>query len=686
MSGSHRLPGPPPSPERDDSLLDGLLTSSAPDPIATDRSVPIGAVLPQQPRPVDDSAPFDAVPTARTGGPEPDDAPPPTDTEPHTVTPDPEPTPAGRTRIGGWLAGRRAVVVTAAVAVVMAGAGFAAATFVVSPADAALRSAPPAARPITVPVASRKLESTVITRGDIGFSESVEVKLTAAAGTTTVVTGRVPAVGSDVTAGSTILEVAGRPVLALPGALPAYRSLGGGSTGPDVTQLETALAGMGFDPGPQDGSYDGATAAAVAALYTSRQYAPPAAAADAQAAVTAATDQQTAAKAAVADAEKALATAQAGPPRSTRLGLQGTVDAAQAALDTAQNTGTPPDATAVAQASAALDAARATAAQAAAALTTAQDGGGDVTAAQAAVDRADREVTAAQGRFDQANTPGPPDAAAVAAARNQLAVAQAQRDEGLRTDTTGAQAALDAAKNQLRQATDALTAAQGTAITPLPAAEVVWLPTLPRRVDEVTTSLGATVSGAFLRVSAADLTVRARITAEEAALLKPGTVATLTARGLPELNATVVSVGAPTAPSGGTDGGSGTNGGGSNTGGSTTGGQPPAGSQEVTLQPQNLPADQAVALRGTNVKITIPVASTDGDVLVVPLAALFTQASGATSVEIAAADGVTIRQQTVKVGLSAGGEAEVTPLTADGAPAATGRDTLQAGDAVVVGR
>ncbi|WP_166441992.1 peptidoglycan-binding protein [Nakamurella flava] len=654
------------------------------DPSATDPTT----VLPQQPRPVDVSPGWVALPNEAPPDEAAADVPPPADQGPAVTDDELTAPPPSR---GGWLAGRRAVVVTAVVAVVMAGAGFAAATLVVSPADAALRSAPPAARPITVPVASRQLSSTVVTRGDIGFSESVEVKLTAAAGTTSVVTGRVPEVGSEVSAGTVILEVAGRPVLALPGALPAYRSLGGGSTGPDVTQLETALAGMGFDPGPQDGTYDAATAAAVAALYASRQYPAPGAAAEAQAAVASATEQQNAAKAADAEAEKALAAAQAGPPRSTRLGLQGAVDQAQAALDTAQNTGSAPDATAVAQASAALDAARAAAAQAADALTATQQSGGDIAAAQAAVGRADAEVSAAQARFDRASTPGPPDAAAIAAAKNQLAVAQAQREEGLRTDTAGAQAALDAANAQLRQATDALTAAQAAAITPLPAAEVVWLPTLPRRVDEVTTSLGATVSGAFLRVSAADLTVRARITAEEASLLKPGAIATLTARGFPELNATVVSVGKPaaTGDSGADNGSSGNGGsgdGGSGDGGTSGGGQTPTGSQEVTLQPQNLPADQAVALRGTNVKVTIPVASTDGDVLVVPLAALFTQASGSTSVEIVGTDGVTTRQQPVTVGLSAGGEAEVTPLTADGAPAATGADTLRAGDAVVVGR
>lgn len=604
---------------------------------------------------------------------------------PETPTADP-PTPAVHAT-QPWLAGRRAIVVVAVVAVVMAAGGFLAASLVVSPEDAAARAAPPAARPITVAVESKRLESTVVTRGDITFSESVEVKLTAAAGTAAVVTGRLPQVGQDVTPGAVLLEVTGRPVIALAGPLPAYRTLGGGATGPDVTQLETTLAAMGFDPGPQDGQYDAATAAAVTALYQSVQYVPPAADAGLQDAVTGAEQQEAAARAAVAEATRALDTARAGPAQSTRISLQATVDEAAAALARAQQP-SPPDSAAVEQATARWNAAQAAQQTAQQELEIARQNGGDVGAGEAAAGRAAAELDAARQALDQATTPGPPDQAAIAAARTGLALATAQRDEGLATDTTGAQAALDAANAQLQQASAALAAARAAAITPLPASEVVWLGTLPRRVDEVLTALGSTVSGAFLRVSAADLAIRARVTAEEAGLLRPGMPAEVVVRGLPPLTATVTAVGTPAAGDSGSGGGAGGSGsGGSGSGGTGGSGSDRAvGSREVTLQPQNVPADQTVALRGQNGRVTIPVAGTAEDVLVVPLAALFTEASGATSVEVAAADGVTTHRQTVKVGLSAGGEAEVTPVDNTGAAVPAGPDSLAVGDLVVVGR
>lgn len=604
----------------------------------------------------------------------------PTDGSPTDRSSPDDPPPA--TRAGQpWLAGRRAIVVVAIVAVVMAAGGFLAATLVVSPEDAAARAAPPAARPITVAVESKRLESTVVTRGDITFSESVEVKVTAATGTAAVVTGRVPQVGQDVAAGTVVLEITGRPVIALAGPLPAYRTLSGGATGPDVSQLETTLAGMGFDPGPQDGRYDTATAAAVTALYNSVQYTPPAADPDLQAAVTAAEQQEAAARGAVAEAAKALETARAGPPQSTRLSLQAAVDEAAATLDRAQQP-SPPDAVAVEQATAGLAAAQAAQQVARQELEIARQTGGDVGAAEDAAGRADAELDAAQRAYDRASTPAPPDQAAIATARSALAMATALRDEGLATDTSAARAGLDAANAQLQQASTALEQARSAAITPLPAAEVVWLGTLPRRVDEVLTALGSTVSGAFLRVSAADLAIRARVTAEEAGLLRPGMPAEVVVRGLPPLSATITAVGTPAATGSGGSAGEDTG----STGGGGSGSDRAAGSREVTLQPQNVPADQTVALRGQNARVTIPVAGTADDVLVVPLAALFTQASGATSVELAADDGVTTRRQTVKVGLSAGGEAEVTPVDDTGEPLPPGPGTLDVGDLVVVGR
>ena len=70
----------------------------------------------------------------------------------------------------------------------------------------------------------------------------------------------VPAVkGSVLAEGDKALEVGGRPVLILQGKNPAYRDMRPGDNGPDVKQLEDALARLGLNPGTADGAYDPAS-------------------------------------------------------------------------------------------------------------------------------------------------------------------------------------------------------------------------------------------------------------------------------------------------------------------------------------------------------------------------------------------------------------------------------------------
>jgi hypothetical protein len=81
--------------------------------------------------------------------------------------------------------------------------------------------------------------------------------------------------------GDLVVEVSGRPVIALPGAVPAYRDLGPGDQGTDVRQLRAALCTIGAlsvgceDP-PDD--FDAVTARAVDSLYQQLGYPPPGAA------------------------------------------------------------------------------------------------------------------------------------------------------------------------------------------------------------------------------------------------------------------------------------------------------------------------------------------------------------------------------------------------------------------------
>jgi hypothetical protein len=80
-------------------------------------------------------------------------------------------------------------------------------------------------------------------------------------------------------------------------------------------------------------------------------------------------------------------------------------------------------------------------------------------------------------------------------------------------------------------------------------------------------------------------------------------------------------------------------------------------------------------LNHANVKVTIPVQSTGGEVMTVPLAALAAAADGSSRVQVEDGDGTT-RFVVVDTGLAAGGYVEI--ISADG--------LLHAGDRVVVGR
>ncbi|MFI9065641.1 peptidoglycan-binding protein [Streptomyces sp. NPDC053429] len=82
--------------------------------------------------------------------------------------------------------------------------------------------------------------------------------------------------GDVVRPGSALVEVAGRPVLALSGSLPAYRNLMHGSVGQDVVQVQEALAALGHHRGSDaSGHFGPGTQEAVRALYKAAGYPPP---------------------------------------------------------------------------------------------------------------------------------------------------------------------------------------------------------------------------------------------------------------------------------------------------------------------------------------------------------------------------------------------------------------------------
>lgn len=223
-------------------------------------------------------------------------------------------------------------------------------------------------------------------------------------------------------------------------------------------------------------------------------------------------------------------------------------------------------------------------------------------------------------------------------------------------DTSAESAAVASANRALTAARKLLTEAQQGALTYLPASEVLYLSGLPRRVDEVTVSRGSIVTASVMRVSGATLVVDASAAESDANLLEVGDRAVLTMPDDSEHGATITSIEPHKSDSGSAD----------------------TSRFDVLLEPDELTPEQLQILQGNNVKVSIAVGETDGEVLAVPLAALTAGAGGEARVEVVdpAGDGEETILIEVETGLAADGFVEITPV--DG--------KLEEDDLVVVGR
>ncbi|MCR2794379.1 hypothetical protein NQ156_15020 [Microbacterium sp. zg.Y625] len=507
---------------------------------------------------------------------------------------------ASSARVNGW--GRvfrtnRALWIIAAAAVLSLTAGLLVGRFVLSPADAASLTDPPEPGLITVAVERGILSNDVTIRGDVGYADSVEVTIdTGALGGPAVVTGSVPEVGATLEPLSVALEVAGRPVIVLPGELPAYRTLVFGLTGPDVVQFKEAMRAVGIDAGdPASDVFDAAAAAAVTELYAQVGYPAPAAEEGAADAVLGAQEGMRAAEQAVAAARADLGQASGGASPVDIRAADNAVNSAQRALD----------------------------------------------------------VRMAQRPAEPAEVPAWE--AEVSDLRDALDLRRLERSQLDATpDTSGQRAAVEAAERQLAEARQSLERAREQAMPSLSAAEVLYLSELPRRVDAVNVARGQVLQGAAMIVSGAAITVVGAAAPADAALLEVGGEATFElADGTP--HRAVISALTP---------------------GATQGDR-----WEITLQPDELTTDQAMQLQGRNVRVSLPVGATAGEVLFVPVAALTAGPGGEARVEVVDGDprdgdDATTRVVVVTTGLAAGGFVEVAPV----------EDDLAAGDLVVVGR
>lgn len=170
-----------------------------------------------------------------------------------TATPDSD---AGATTtavpVGRW---RRATLRLLAVSVVVIGSN---ATWFVLRHDAQPSAA-------TAPLATARAERRSLTasfavRGAARFRPLSSL----ASPVGGVVTEVVVKSGETVTAGQLLLRTEGRPLVAMSGGFPFWRSIEAGSQGADVRQLKSFLAAAGFDPGAVDETFTAMTGRALA--------------------------------------------------------------------------------------------------------------------------------------------------------------------------------------------------------------------------------------------------------------------------------------------------------------------------------------------------------------------------------------------------------------------------------------
>lgn len=563
---------------------------------------------------------------------------------------------------------RSILAIVAAVAVLAAAVGWFAGQRIKSPADLAAESEAPEASLITVPVEKRDLSSNVVIRGQVEFSESEDIQVSGAADGVAIITRLPIANGDTLDEGDVAVEVAGRPVFVLEGELPVFRSLTPTLDGPDVRQLEEALVRLGFDPGPVDGVYNSQTESAVSALYRNAGFTPDEPTLDEL-------DRLDQARTSLRDARDGVTqlerdSGSQGLPESTRLELDRQVTNAETAYNdavVARTTAVNEATTVVETATSGRITAQEAADTAAARLLQAEGGihpatGVAPTAEELQILRDERDatanalaeaITAENDAIEEEKRTTKEHDGYVSNAKTDLDIAKASRSEAVE----GAKG--DNSTDQLRSARDAVTEAQ-TNLNRLeaeigvsfPASELVFLPSLPSEVQNIRVDVGDIPQGPVMTVTGAGVRIVSTVSAADRSLLAVGAEAIMEDADLGlSIPATITFVA------------------------DDPGGQDVAADRYIVrLEPVGDLPEEAL---DQNLRVTIPFASTNGEVLAVPLAALSAGADGTVRVEVERADG-TVELVTVVTGLNAraAGLVEITPVDGE----------LSEGDRVVVGR
>jgi peptidoglycan hydrolase-like protein with peptidoglycan-binding domain/multidrug efflux pump subunit AcrA (membrane-fusion protein) len=552
--------------------------------------------------------------------------------------------------------------VLALVAVAAVG-GWIAGNWIESPAEVAARTAPPTASPILVPVEERVLSSNVVTRGTarFGLPQPIAIAPSVLKGNAAGLITTLPRRNTQLAEGDTLLTASGRPVFVLQGRLPAYRDLVPSLVGEDVRQLEEGLQRIGHDPGPVDGVYDASTSHAVASWYRSGGWEPFGPTLEQRAKV------------------QALEV-QLGEALKNRLASAAAASAASLAVDAARATAEHNNRVATAELAARVaDKARLVAAP----------GGGDPLAVESERARAKHAESAAEAELaatiaDRALIvldPRQPETARQAAEarlelakaaaektglEGELAVQAAERDAKLAAERLAmAEAAVESARLagqlEVQAAVDQQKVAQLVAQlaadlaarleaeleiarsklgVQVPVDELVFIPALPARVEELSARVGDEARGTVLSVTDNQLAIDSSLPLDAAPLVKPGMVVRIDEQALGIEATGVVQFVAESPGTRGVDG--------------------------FHIYFEVRVDEVPMRLEGYSVRLTIPIESTAGAVTAVPLSALSLAADGTSRIQVRN-NGV-LQYLTVEPGMSADGFVEVTPVSGELAP------------------
>jgi hypothetical protein len=540
--------------------------------------------------------------------------------------------------------------------------GWAAGSRIESPADAAARTAPPTPSAILVPVEERVLSSTVVTRGTarFGLPKVVALSPSPLKGSPGLIT-TLPLRNTQIAEGEVMFTASGRPVLVLQGRAPAYRDLVPGIFGEDVRQLEEGLVRLGHDPGPVDGTYDQKTSAAVAALYKAAGWEPFGPTKNQLAHIRVlerdfgdATKVKLLAQSSAAAAALSVEAARATAEHNRRVAK---AEHAARLADQSRLVASPDNGTPLAVASERAKAEHAeSAAEAELKATLADRTRVVLDPRQPETARAAAEAKLELARASALKTKLEAEMAVQVAERDaklaavQLELAEAAVRSAELSGELAVQAALDAQKVadlDARLATERadrheaeLELARSRLGIQIPVDEIVFVPELPVRVEEIMSLVGNVASGPILSVTDNRVAIDSALTLDAAPLVSTGMAVAIDEQALGIKTTGVVSRVAATPGTRGVDG------------------------YHIYFE---VKVDETpVPLQGFSLRLTIPIESTDGAVTVVPISALSLASDGTSRIQVQRNGG--LEYMVVEPGLAADGFVEVVPVNGELGP------------------